>query len=136
MSTSKFTVNPNSKKTQIVGILPQKILDHFNIQCPSAEVKIFPGAIKHIKKRHPGIFEQYYELIPNIIESPDYVGQNPREPSTSVELIKVVSEHLLLAVKLDPSGYLYVSTLYDLNNGMIKVQKRLKSGRLIPFNQL
>lgn len=98
--------------------------------------KNFPGAIKHIKKRHPGIFEQYYELIPDIIESPDYVGQNPREPSTSVELIKLVSEHLLLAVKLDPSGYLYVSTLYDLNNGMIKVQKRLKSGRLIPFNQL
>lgn len=96
---------------------------------------MFPGAIKHIKKRHPGILESFGHLIPEIIEFPDYVGQSPRHPN-SVELIKVVSEHLLLAIKLDPSGYLFVSSFYELNNGPYKIKKRLRSGRLVRFTDL
>lgn len=42
-----------------------------------SEVYIYPGAIKHIKREHAGIWEQYGHLLPTIIEKPDYVGKNP-----------------------------------------------------------
>lgn len=40
------------------------------------------------------------------------------------------------AIKLDPSGYLFVSSFYDMHNGPFKIQKRLASGRLIPFRSI
>ena len=79
------------------------------------------------------MMEQYGHFISEIISNPDYVGKNPSEPG-SIELIKYVSPYLLLAVKLDPSGYVFISSFYELNNGPVKVQKRLANGRLKPFS--
>ncbi|MDQ0160864.1 plasmid-related protein [Alkalibacillus salilacus] len=133
---SDYTIDPNSKETQVVGKIPQKILDHFSINCPNREVQMYPGAIKHlIKHDHFNIFMSHHRNIPNMIRNPDYVGQNPKEPN-SVELYKQLSETLLVAIKLDPSGYLYLSSLYDLHNADHKIQKCLKSGRIIPFSDI
>jgi hypothetical protein len=131
----KYTIDPNSTETQCVGEIPAVVLKKYNIQCPSPEVKMYPGAIKHIKKKHATVFGLYYEKIPDIICNPDYVGQNPKEPQ-SIEMYKYVGDNLLVAIKLDPSGYFYLSTFYDLNNGNTKIHKRLKSGRIVPFSQL
>lgn len=128
-------IQQHIKEPITVGILPQVIIDKYNLICTSNDVKMYPGAIKHIQKRHPGIYERYSSEMKGIIEQPDYVGQNPKEPN-SVELIKIIDQHILIAVKLDPSGYLFLSSLYDMNNGHVKVQKRINSGRLIPFKDL
>lgn len=118
---------------QLVGQLDiDKIHNLTGVLLSKNGVYIYPGAIKHIKRRHPGVFEKYGDLIPDIITTPDYVGKNPSEPN-SVELYKIVEDHLLLAIKCDPKGYTYVSSLYSLNNGPYKIQKRLKSGRIIPY---
>jgi hypothetical protein len=93
---------------------------------------MYPGLKKHVMKRHPGIFEVYHQYIPDIIKSPDYVGQNPTEPD-SVELVKKITDTILLAIKLDPTGYLYVSSFYDLKNAQVKIEKRLRTGRLKPY---
>ena len=128
-----YQININSTDVQTVGKLNIASIKRLTgIDFPVAEVQIYPGAIRHIKRKHPGIIEQYGHLIPDMIEHPDYVGKNPTEPG-SVELIKVVTDSLLLAIKLDPKGYLYVSSLYDLNNAAVKLQKRLKSKRWVPF---
>lgn len=119
----------------IVGTLPQMIIDKYELKCDSTDVQIYPGAIKHIKKRHPGIYEKYSSNLKDIIENPDYVGQNPKEPN-SVELIKIINNYILVAIKLDPSGYLFLFSMYDMNNGPVKIQKRLNNGRLIPFKDL
>ncbi|WP_140349578.1 PBECR2 nuclease fold domain-containing protein, partial [Bacillus thuringiensis] len=113
----------------------QVIIDKYELECDSNDVKMYPGAIKHIQRKHPGIYERYSGNIKDIIENPDYVGNNPKEPN-SVELIKVIDEHILIAIKLDPSGYLFLSSMYDMNNGPVKVEKRLKSGRLQPYMDL
>ncbi|MGV3466525.1 MAG: PBECR2 nuclease fold domain-containing protein [Heyndrickxia sp.] len=128
-------IDPGATSTQVVGVLHPAIVSKYQLACSSHEVQMYPGAIKHIKKRHPGIFEQYYHLIPDILENPDYIGQNPKEPN-SVELVKIVNEHFLVAIKLDPSGYLFLSTFYDLKNGKTKVEKRIRNGRLMLFTDL
>lgn len=66
-----------------------------------------------------------------MLKNSDYVGQNPKEPN-SIELYKQIG-YVLIADKLDPSGYLYLSSMYELNNGEHKIKARLKSGRIVPF---
>lgn len=122
-------------KPIIVGTLPQVIIDEYELKCDSNDVQMHPGVIKHIKRKHPGIYEQYSVNMKDIIENPDYVGRNPTEPN-SVELIKLIDKHILIAVKLDPSGYLFLSSMYDMHNGPVKIEKRLNSKRLKPFKDL
>lgn len=128
-----YIIDINATAIQVVGQLNTtaiKILTGIEFQI--AEVYMYPGAIKHVKKWHSGIIEQYGHLIPEIITNPDYVGQNPTKPN-SVELVKAITPHLLLAIQLDPSGYLFIASFYDLNNGPYKLQNRLSSGRWVPY---
>ncbi|KAA8787854.1 hypothetical protein EC604_28945 [Paenibacillus amylolyticus] len=128
-----YSLNLNSHEVQVVGKLDvAKIKQLTGVDLPSDLVQMYPGAIKHVQRNHPGIIEQYGHLIPSMISNPDYVGQNPKEKN-SVELVKVIGPHLLLAIKLDPSGYIFLSTFFELDNGAYKVQKRLKSKRLVPY---
>lgn len=132
----KYTVDPNCQETQIVGEIPAVVIKHFKLVCPLPPVvKMFPGAIKHIKKKHAAIFAAHHQSIPDIITNPDYVGQNPTEPN-SVEMYKYFGDTLLVAIKLDPTGYFYLSSFYDLNNAQNKIPKRLKAGRIVVFSDL
>ncbi|MED3353520.1 plasmid-related protein, partial [Bacillus thuringiensis] len=46
-------------KPIVVGTLPQVIIDKYELECDSNDVKMYPGAIKHIQRKHPGIYERY-----------------------------------------------------------------------------
>ncbi len=130
----KFTVDPHANQTQLVGRIDQEVIQNLlGITFPVTDVYMYPGFIKHVRKRHPKIFEKYYSLIPEIILNPDYVGHNPKEPN-SIELVKMIKGGLLLAIKLSPGGYLYLSSMYAMKNGEYKVKKRIRSGRLVPYN--
>ncbi|MDN4071367.1 hypothetical protein QYF50_26090 [Paenibacillus vini] len=129
----QYNIDINATEIQVVGELNiQAIKELIGVELPVGTVQIYAGALKHIKRRHPGVLEQYGHLIPGMIAFPDYIGKNPTEPN-SVELVKIVEDHLLLAIKLDPTGYVFVSSFYDLANGEAKLQKRLDSGRWVPY---
>ena len=84
-----YTINPLSTEIQKIGSIPQCIIDYYSLQCISAEVHLPPGVLKHLKKRgHWDDFLRYYEIIPQMIGAPDYIGQNPREPNT-IEIYKI-----------------------------------------------
>lgn len=90
------------------------------------------GLHTHIRKHHPDIVE-CMNLIPAIIEHPDFVGHNPREPQ-SIELVKRLEKNLMVCVKLDCiKGHLYVASLYDITDS--KLQSRVKSGRLKNYDE-
>lgn len=132
-----YSINPQATDRQLVGELDctniQRLIN-VNIPNDSRYVWLYPGFIKHVKRRHPGMFESHYHLIPSIIKSPDYIGKNPKEPN-SIELYKQV-DYFLLAIKVDPTGYSFVASFYDLHNGPHKIQKRLESGRIVPYTVL
>jgi phage-Barnase-EndoU-ColicinE5/D-RelE like nuclease3 len=134
MNLRTFSVDPNCTVTQCVGEIPEAIIKYYALSCPSRDVLMFPGVIKHIKKNHADTFTLHYHKIPEIICNPDYVGRNPT--SHSVEFYKFIAVDLLVAINLDPSGYFYLSTFYDLNNAQKKIQKRLNSGRIVPFSSI
>ena len=84
-----------------------------------------PGVLKHLKKR--GLWEDlmaHHLIIPSAIENPDFAGQNPREPN-SLELYKIIDDHLLIAIKMNPENDLFLGSFYKLDNGQEKIQKTL-----------
>ena len=130
---SAYSIDIDSTVVQKVGTLDIDAVKQLTgVEFPVADVYMYPGAIKHVKRRHPGVMETYGHLIPGMISNPDYIGCNPKIPD-SVELIKVVSEHILLSIQLDPSSYVFVSSFYRLDNGIAKVHRRLASGRIVLY---
>ena len=112
---------------EVVGKYKEEYNKQLNINLPIDDIYQSDGLITHIQKQHKG-FECYMPDIPDIIENPDYIGVNPKEPD-SIELIKVLKDNILVAVKLDKkNNYLYVASLYDISNS--KLQNRLNSGRI------
>ncbi len=130
---SIISVNPYATTTQTVGLIPQTIVDYYQIHYKSLEVHMPPGVLKHLKKKgHWDDFMTYHEKIPDMISLPDYAGQNPKEPGT-VELYKVLNDHVILPIKLNSDG-LFLSSFYILDNGTNKISKRLRVQRIHPFS--
>lgn len=132
--TININININATQTQLVGTIPECIINHYSIQCAGLEVYMPPGVLKHLQKRgHWNDFLTYHQDIPSMISTPDYAGQNPKEPST-VEIYKIVSDHVILPIKLNAESGLFLSSFYILDNGADKIQKRLRAGRIHPFS--
>lgn len=86
------------------------------------------GLIKHIEKRHPECVD-YLDLLPQIIQFPDYIGVNPNENVKSFELVKILDENVQIGIKLDiKKDYLFVATLHTITDS--KLKHRIDNGRL------
>lgn len=85
------------------------------------------GLIKHIQKRHAEE-QDHVSQIPQIIQSPDYIGKHPKEHN-SIELVKVLNQNVMVCIKLDlDENYLFVASVFEITEA--KLQNRLNSGRL------
>ena len=113
-----------------VGEYKESCNQQLGLSLPTGTVYQSTRLIKHVLERHPNM-EEYMERIPDIIESPTYIGSNPKNPN-SVELVQVRDNNILVAVKLDEKkDYLYVASIYDITPG--KLDNRISSGRLKEF---
>lgn len=134
MSVTNIVINPYATTSQLVGYVPEAVVRYYGINCSSYDVFMPPGVLKHLKKRGHWIdFLRYHMDIPNMIAAPDYAGQNPNEPGT-IELYKVVNDHVLIAIKMSPPDELFLGSFYKLDNGAQKIQGRLRTGRIYPFS--
>ena len=89
------------------------------------------GLPSHMVKRKHYKCLKYIDYIPDILIDPDYIGINPNEEGTSIELIKKYDDNIIVGIKLDTDReYLYVSTMYDIQEP--KIYRRLFSGRIKP----
>ena len=115
--------------------IDKKIIEMLGIQSNIDEVKIFKdNLIKHIKKRKHDNVLPYLDVIEDIISNPDFVGVSPKEPNTSMELIKVYDDNVLVAIKIHQSEqYFYVPTMYTITD--YKLNSRLHGGRLKRFDK-
>jgi hypothetical protein len=96
-----------------VGAYVQKFNDISGADLPGINILKSSGLYKHVLKNHAE-YIGYIELIPEIIEHPDYIGINPSVPD-SIELMKLYDEHILISIELDRhKDYLYVSSLYKI----------------------
>lgn len=112
---------------EVVG----KYTDKFNTltgqALPIGPIYQSSGLALHVQNHHPDCMDLVSQ-IPQIISSPDYVGQNKKEPN-SIELVKRLAGNAMVCIKLDSkNGYLYVASAFRISEG--KLNNRINSGRL------
>ncbi len=102
---------------EIIGYISQAVIKTLDLKIsPNTPVFIGESNIEHIKSRHPYEYEQYYQDIGLIINSPDYVGLNPKDDSILfVKLYKVNGEFIRVAVKITSVGKCFAKTLHSLS---------------------
>lgn len=89
---------------------------------------------KHmLKSRHHNMVK-YIPEVASILATPDYVGQNNNVKSDSFEVIKVLEDNVLVAVKLDRQrDYFYVASVYDVTDSKLEHMKN--NGRIKLFDK-
>ena len=114
---------------KIIGQFNKVFNDILSADFPSIPIYKSDGLKKHVEKRHPHC-APYLDKIEEILNSPDYIGT---KDATSIELIKVYDNNILLALQIDKSSdYFYAASLYDISDA--KLNNRLHSGRLKTVN--
>lgn len=63
------------------------------------EVILTEERIYHIKQRHPGVYEQFFMVLPEMIEDPDYIIKDIR-PNTAIVLKEIEDRYFQLALRL------------------------------------
>lgn len=112
-----------------VGKYDCKYNDILGIDIKELDIYRSKGLPAHMVKRKHYKCLKYIDYIPDIISEPDYIGVNPNEQGTSIELIKRYAVNVMIGIKLDIDGeYLYVSTMHDVQES--KISRRLHSGRI------
>lgn len=115
---------------EIVGYITQSVIETLDLKTtPNTPVFIGESNIKHIKNRHPYEYDKYYKDIGIIINSPDYVGINPKDGSILfVRLYKTDIEYVRVAVKITSKGRCFAKTLHLLST--CNAERYLKKGTL------
>lgn len=115
-----------------VGEYNSKFNEILGLDINSLNIYRSKGLPSHMVKRRHFKCLKYIDYIPEIILEPDYIGINPNERGTSIELIKQYEDNVMIGIKLDTEDeYLYVSTMHDVQES--KILRRLHSGRIKEF---
>lgn len=116
------------KRLDKILIYNKYILHYITKYQNKAAVYKSPGLEIHIEKRHPECLP-YINSLSEIINSPDYIGINPNEKTSSFELVKTIDKNIQVGIKLDiKDNYFYVATLHTITDS--KLKHRIESGRL------
>jgi len=114
-------------RKEIIDILKLDIL-------PDTPVYIGETNLEHIKNRHPYEYEKYLPDIGQIIDTPDYVGINPKDSSILfVKLYEVHGEYIRVAVRITAGGRCYAKTLHLLST--CNAERYIEKGTLKNLTQ-
>lgn len=117
-----------------IGAISNKIIDLLSLSVDEGTpVYVSSGNVSHMKNKHPNDYSVYGAYISDIIQNPDYVGQNQKDGS--IEYVKeffVNNEYVKVAVRVSGTGRYFVRTLYVLNRN--RVQNFINKGTLKKVN--
>lgn len=113
---------PKQMPRQIVGTISAEVISLLGLDT-AVGTPIFIGESnrQHMITKHPEDYEKYGSYIPEILSSPDYVAQNPK--NSSIEYVKefhIDHDFVKVAVRITSSGAYYARTLYVLNSGRVE----------------
>ncbi len=119
----------NKIKCLTAGTLNSKQIAFLKEKCPdvfykikSYTVFIWKDRIEHIKKHSYDVSglstKEMIDLLPSIIEEPDYLGYRTKD--NSIQFIKVINGNLLVAVRADSNGRLNFRTMYTITDGQLE----------------
>lgn len=122
----------DEKELLKVGKFNPEFNNILNTKFQDLDIYMSKGLPSHMIKRKHFKCLKYIDNISEIIANPDYLGINPNEQGSSIELIKKYADNVMIGIKIDTDkNYLYISTMHDIQES--KIHRRLHSGRLKKF---
>lgn len=120
---------------EIIGYISQSVINLLELEIkPNTPVFIGESNKTHIRNRHPYEYDKYYKDIGIIINTPDYVGKNPKDGSILfVKIYKENEEYIRVAVKITSSGKCFAKTLHSLST--CNAERYLEKGTLKSLTQ-
>lgn len=119
-------------KMIIVGKFQRRFNEVLNISYCIAGIYRSKGLATHMINRKHFKALKYVDDIPDIINSPDYIGINPNETGKAIEIVKRLKDNILIGIKLDEkNNYYYVSTMFDIPEH--KLRRLLHKKRLVEY---
>lgn len=119
------------KKFKSIGKLDDKKLKFIYEKRPDlafeikdTDILMWDDRIEHIEKHRMNFrniydFDDYIEMIPDIIENPDYIGIKNKNENKSIQFIKQYDDNILIAVRLTAKGKLSFRTMYPITDGQL-----------------
>ena len=114
-----------------IGIFSEKVVSLLSLDI-EAGTPIFIGRHneQHIRDRHPAEYDLYYSRIEEIIDSPNYVGKDPKTGSIDfVKTFQTGTEYVQVAVRINASGIFVARTLFLL--ATYNAERYIRQGTLI-----
>ena len=94
---------------------------------------VYVGAtnIAHMAREHSYEFNRFYDILPAIISTADYVRL--KQDGGSIEYIKFFGKYLKLAVRVAGDGHYYARSLYYVRDRVVK--RLIKNGEIKPLTK-
>lgn len=114
-----------------IGKLSMNVINLLELESDEREIIIWKDRFEYVEK-HKDDFEneeqykKHIEAIPSIIQNPDYVGIHPN--GKSIEFIKKIDKHMLVAVRLSSKDRLSFRSSYPIKES--KLKNYIQSGRM------
>lgn len=113
-----------------IGVIKKRVIDLTGLDIPAnTPIYIGDSNISHMEKSHPDDYKKYRDKIKEILDTPTYIGVNPKDGS--IEYVKeylIDNEFVKVAVRVSTNGIYFARTLYVLNNG--RVDRFIRKGTL------
>ena len=120
-------IDKYSSSKDYVGKLKEEIIDLLDLSFENRDIFIGGTNKKHIRKKHKKEFDKYLDKIPEIIESPTYVGVHPSRGG--IEFIKKYDKNVLITIQASSRDVLSVRSMYMITED--KINKYLEKGTII-----
>lgn len=117
---------------KVIGKLTTEIIELLEIEIDEEKnIVIWKDRLKYIEKHKEDFddeetWKKHVEAVPYIISNPEYVGVHPN--GKSIEFIKKIDDHMLIAVRLTKKSALAFRTCYPISER--KLQSFVSNGRL------
>ena len=119
--------------TKQVGQINQRVIYLLKLNIESGTpIYLGDSNIKHMLLSHPDDYNKYKDKITDIINSPEYVGINPKDQSIEyVKTFSVENKSVKVAIRVSSSGVHFARTLYARD--ISKVDKFIQKGYLVKY---
>jgi len=109
----------------------------FGLDSCSREIVMWDDRLSYIEKHKEDYeddeqYEAHVSSIPDIVNSPDYVGLNPN--GSGIEFVKKIDDLSMVAIRINQRGNLVFRSLYPISE--TKLENRVNSGRWLPISDI
>ncbi|WP_418626770.1 PBECR3 domain-containing polyvalent protein [Anaerosinus sp.] len=119
-----------------IGFISENVINALNLSIPkNTPILLGNTNISHMKSQHPNDFNKYFPYISDILDNPDYVGQNPTDDS--IEYVKeftIDNDYVKVAVRISNKGTLFARSIYTLQHN--RVMNFIQKGTLKQINKV